>query len=174
MAVPAKRSDKIAEKAQFDGIRRMSERIRELAIDPADAGDDFILELMDDMLANMDNMDQVFAIQNAGSTSAEDIVNRPFFLQVVEWHPSSDRYVEEGGYSHFARVTGVEIATGDTLSFTAGGKTLVTALFCATEGGHVSRWQGERGQPGMPVVVMAKKATSGYDFHLLQPYKLPA
>lgn len=174
MAAVAKKATEIAETAKLTGIRRMSERIREIAVDREDASEDFVLELMDEMLANMADMDRVFAIQNAGNTSAEDVVNVPFFLSHVEWHPSSDKYVSEGGYSHFARVTGVTVATGESITFSAGGKTLVTALFCATEGGHVARWQNEKGHPGMPVVVMAKTADSGYDFHLLQPYKLPA
>lgn len=92
--------------------------------------EDFVLSVMDQILS-AETEDDIFELQEAGTTAGKDFTNIPFFLRAedVTFQRAQQVYIDAGGFPYFARMTVTEAATGEQQVISTGAKTLVAAIY---------------------------------------------
>jgi hypothetical protein len=129
------------------------------------------LSIMDRILA-AETEEEIFAAANAGTVSGKDLAGRPFVLvsDNVEWKTSAEQYRTQGAFPFYALIRCTALDTGDEVVADCGGYSFVATLWALTSRGFLQAYEE---QGGMPLVIEAKRMTSGYDVLLLQPYRGP-
>lgn len=130
-----------------------------------------VLEIMHSIL-EAEGEEAVFEAANAGTLGGKTFVDIPFRLRAdgVEWKKSAAMFREQGGFPFYAVQRITRLDNGQDAVLTCGGFTYITTLYALIQKGFMDRYDAEG---GMPLIIGAKTAASGFDFLLLQKYNLP-
>jgi len=141
--------------------------IRGLAVEASFAetngdAETFVLNIMEGILS-AESEDEIFEAQEAGGTSGKDFANRPFTVNDsgIVWRISNIE--NDKGFPFYAMMTVTEIATGEEVTLTCGGKTFVCVL-------RALQMKGALKEP-KPLVIISTPSPNGA-FLSLRPYRV--
>lgn len=159
--------------AKTSDYPELFEMLNELAeITRGKSGDAFVMGLMDRILSvDATDFDAIFEAQSAGMISGKDFTNRPFIVrrsEDIDWNPSSQRNIDEGGFPFYAIAQIEEYGTAEQITLGCGGKSLTAVLWKLWKGGYFND------QPdGRALMITETAAGSGNSFLSLMPFKRP-
>jgi hypothetical protein len=158
-------SAELAERTNIrDMVVALYQRASEVETGERSSADEFVLDIMEAILA-ADTVEGIFAAAESGGVSGQDFVNRPFNLagDGLTFPLSAKQYREAGGFPFFARAIVTDIATGETVTVSCGGKSVV-AIFYALE------LKGFLVGDGQNLVLVERDTESGYSALSVRPY----
>jgi hypothetical protein len=91
---------------------------------------EFVMSIMDNILA-AESIDDIFAAQDAGGlTSSKDYLERPFLLGVdgIEWNRSGEQYLKAGNFPFWARLTVIDLEDETERIISCGAPSACTVL----------------------------------------------
>jgi hypothetical protein len=132
-------------------------------IDPA------IRQIMENLLG-AETEDAIFAAANAGTTATKNFLDRPFLLRGddIVWKESAEIYRSGKGFPWYALPKVTDLQTGEMLTLNGGGWTFVFCLFRLQQINAFAKYEPH----GMPMVLRAKAASSGYSVVLPFKYEM--
>jgi hypothetical protein len=145
-------------------VLTLHQRLSETDNGERSSADEFVLDIMEAILS-ADSVEGIFAAAESGGVSGQDFVNRPFNLTEdgLNFPLSAQQYREAGGFPFFARATVTDVATGESVTVSCGGKSVVAIFYALKEKGFL---KGE----GQNLVLVERDTDSGYQALSVRPY----
>jgi hypothetical protein len=132
-------------------------------IDPA------IRQIMESILG-ADTEEAIFAAANQSTTATKNFLDRPFLLrgEDIQWKESAEIYRSGKGFPWYTLLKITDLQTGEALTLNGGGWTFV---FCLYRLQQINAFANHEPN-GMPMVLRAKPASSGYSVVLPFRYEM--
>lgn len=126
--------------SRFEALYGMVQRLKlEASLEDGDRGDaiDFQMSIVEAILSG-ETEEEIFQSQEAGGTSGQDFVNRPFRVIADDITFVQTGIKSSTTFPFYVRMRVVEVATGEEDTITCGGFTIVPVLFALREKGFIN------------------------------------
>lgn len=142
---------------QYPNLVNLLHTLRdETTVDEDQDADEFVMGLMEQILS-AETIDDIFAAQEAGAKAGKDFTNRPFLLKGENLAFRRSRL--KTGFPFYAVMTVTEIATGDEVQLTCGGKTFMAVVTALRDRGYFN--DDPAAPDGRPLVLIATGPEDG-------------
>jgi len=157
--------------APSQAVEEFARRLAGIAVMDASGVNTAVLEIMHNILT-AEGEEAVFAAANAGTESGKTFLDSPFRLRsdAIEWKASAAMYREQGGFPFYSLLRLTRLDNDRPLVLTCGGFTFITTLWALWDQNILDRYDV---YGGMPLVIKAKTAASGFDFLMLHRHVVP-